>query len=527
VEKTMTHSYLKDNITAIRAVGLGLVLPALMLSLICSGTAEAAVSDTWSKTFGGSRQDDGACVIRASDGYVVVGTTSSIGGGLSDVYLVKTDFNGNVRWSRTYGGADQDYGSVVISDGDSYVVAGSTRSFGNGSMDFFLIKVYANGTLAWNKTYGTSGYEAAIGVARVDNNYIIGGSTDKDSEEKYYLVKTDLAGNQIWAKTYGENVYDMTCYNVIGGTDGYILAYDEYYNNHLDTHLIKVDKNGAISRERVLSDLFSHQIIAVGSSYYVVGSDLDDNGMVYRLDQNLGKTWDTDIVGEQEIGAQAIAYIDGELIIAGNTIDTIPADGVDTTDLILARITVDGEFISLYRKNMTGEQRGYSIVAANDEDYVVTGFTRTGSGYDVQQDMWLIKVDSSALDSTPTPVPATSTPVPATPTPVPGSGSTATPSPSGTVPTPTESPAPTSGTGGGPTEVPTAAPTAAPTAESGSSATPLPGATESPTAGTSATPAQAGGDGGFTLGTVLIIVLLAVVVTLVGVLIVVVMTRHK
>jgi hypothetical protein len=72
----------------------------------------------------------------------------------------------------TWGGPDAELGSdvEVAADGSVYIT-GETRSFGAGGGDAFLLKFGSNGTLAWQRTYGTapdesnSGTEFGRGVA--------------------------------------------------------------------------------------------------------------------------------------------------------------------------------------------------------------------------------------------------------------------------------------------------------------------------------------------------------------------------
>ncbi|MDP7676329.1 MAG: hypothetical protein QGI92_05050, partial [Dehalococcoidales bacterium] len=74
----------------------------------------------WSQTYGGPDGDSGRSVQVTSDGgYIIVGDTESFGAGGWDVYLVKTDSEGNLLWSQTYGGTDNDrgYSVQVTSDG--------------------------------------------------------------------------------------------------------------------------------------------------------------------------------------------------------------------------------------------------------------------------------------------------------------------------------------------------------------------------------------------------------------------------
>ncbi len=66
------------------------------------------------ETFVGDGDDIGSSVIQANDdGYIVLGTTSSFGGGLDDIWLIKTDSYGHEQWSRTFGGIADDRGSLI------------------------------------------------------------------------------------------------------------------------------------------------------------------------------------------------------------------------------------------------------------------------------------------------------------------------------------------------------------------------------------------------------------------------------
>jgi hypothetical protein len=155
----------------------------------------------WTKTFGDTTSDEGHSVEQTADGgYIITGATNYNGGaGQRDLYLVKTDVNGDALWTRTIGGSDDDEGSSVRQTADGgYIIAGSTLSFGAGTYDVYLVKTDANGDTLWTKTYGGSQRDLGWSVCQTtDGGYVIAAYTQSFGAggEDVYLVKTDSLGN--------------------------------------------------------------------------------------------------------------------------------------------------------------------------------------------------------------------------------------------------------------------------------------------------------------------------------------------
>jgi len=154
----------------------------------------------WTKTYGGSSYDYGNSVQQTQDGgFIIAGATYSFGAGGCDVYLIKTDAYGNVEWTNTYGGSDYDGGySVQQTKDGGYIIAGYTCSFGASGCDVYLIKTNANGNVEWTKTYGGSDLDKGYSVQQTqDGGFIIAGYTYSFGAggADVYLIKTDANGN--------------------------------------------------------------------------------------------------------------------------------------------------------------------------------------------------------------------------------------------------------------------------------------------------------------------------------------------
>jgi len=213
-----------------------------------------ASGDTlWTRNYGGSSGDRGYSVQQTQDGgYIVAGYTDSFGESLQ-VYLIKTNAQGDTLWTRTYGGTGDDGGRSVQQTSDGgYIIAGYTYSFGN-NYQVYLIKTNASGDTLWTRAYGGTSIDESNSVQQTsDGGYIIAGWTNSFGAGLYdvYLIKTNTSGDTLWTKTYGgtNRDYGRSVQQTQDG--GYIVAgYTHSFGNADQVYLIKTDANGNVGVE--------------------------------------------------------------------------------------------------------------------------------------------------------------------------------------------------------------------------------------------------------------------------------------
>jgi hypothetical protein len=162
---------------------------------------DAYGNQQWSQTYVVEDGSEGHSLVQTSDGgYAILGITFSYGAGSQDYWLIKTDANGNSQWNKTYGGAGAEYGySLVATSDGGYALAGFTTSYIWGKPEVWLIKTDDNGNAEWTGRYGGAGnvYDACV-IQADDGGYLvlstIGNTTSwGDEGTDWFLVKVGSA----------------------------------------------------------------------------------------------------------------------------------------------------------------------------------------------------------------------------------------------------------------------------------------------------------------------------------------------
>ncbi|MFX1264828.1 MAG: hypothetical protein ACFFH0_05580 [Promethearchaeota archaeon] len=306
----------------------------------------------WNRTYGGLAQDTGSSVVTCIDGgFAVIGSTRNFGAGDSDVWLVRTDNMGQVLWNKTFGGIEGDVGRGLVrcSDGGFALIA-ETYSFGAGQWDFWLIRTDDDGNHLWNRTYGGSLRDHGFSVLeRSDGGFILMGMTTSygGPDKDLWLVGTDNLGNHQWDHTYGGNQIDEGI-SMVQCRDGgiVIVGYSDELGGR-DVWLVRTDEEGNYLWERRLN------------------------------------------VGKFERGEDILECNDGGFLITG----TIEDPSTRATDMWLIRTNSTGHHQWNRIVGGIGNDYGYAVVEHGDGGFAVAGITNSsGAG---NQDAWFVLANST------------------------------------------------------------------------------------------------------------------------------------
>jgi len=207
----------------------------------------------WSRSVGGSSNDFLIQLVEAPNGDVaLIGRTESIDGmakgnhGMYDYLAARLDANGKVKWTKTYGGIDWEWGNSVVATKDGgFLLGGYSYTFddfelgqikcNHGEFDFWVAKTNADGDLEWQQCFGGSNYELGYGMLQLkDGNFaMVGGSPSHDGQVTgnhggwdVWVVKFDTKGKLLWEKSVGGPEYDIG-YALVEDPDGALVVLGE------------------------------------------------------------------------------------------------------------------------------------------------------------------------------------------------------------------------------------------------------------------------------------------------------------
>ncbi|MBI3500292.1 MAG: T9SS type A sorting domain-containing protein [Bacteroidetes bacterium] len=367
-----------------------ILFPFLFLFIVADET-EAQVK--FQKTYGSLASDWASTVLQTSDsGFIICGTTSFGAGGTHDIGILKTDSNGVLKWTKTFGGGNEDRGYDIKKTADGgFIVSGSTESFGAGKSDAYLIKIDSIGNLQWSKTYGGTGNDLGYSVHQTnDGGYIVAGS---GINNHFYLIKTYSDGNLQWTKTYGGTWSEDVFYMSQTNDGGFILSGRTYSfgAGKSDIYLVKAASDGTLQWSKTFGgtgdDVGSSVQETNDGGYIIIGEtnsfSAGNNIYLIKTYSNGNLQWSKSYQNGE--GYAIKQTTDGGFIIAGNT-----SFGSGAFDIGLMKTSSDGVLQWSKTFGGTNGDIGRSFEQLSD-GYIIVGSSWTfGPGF---VDMYCVRTD--------------------------------------------------------------------------------------------------------------------------------------
>lgn len=412
-----------------------------------------AVNIVWSKMLGGNGNEYPYALVKTTDGGHLLATTTGssnngdvpVSKGGYDVLLFKLDANGTVTWKKTYGGSGNEEPAALTNTPDggyafaAYTSSNNTGDVGpnKGGLDFWVVKIDANGNIKWQKTLGGSADERPFAItATTENKLVVTGSTKSNNtgdvginhgqEDFWVLMLDENNGNAIWKKTAGGNGNDIAKAVALAADGGVVIGGYTNSNNNGDVPVtkggsdfwvIKMAKDGTIQWQKTWGGNGAEELnalaVAADNTLVAVGSSTSSNGdvtggkgssdfWVVQINAGTGTmNWQKTLGGALgDVPRSVLIAENGKIVVAGYTYTNSNGDvgvGAGSGDFWVVALSNTGSVI--WKKLLGGsdEEQAFAIVGAEAGSYVVTGYTHSNNSGDVQvnhgaSDAWVVKL---------------------------------------------------------------------------------------------------------------------------------------
>lgn len=392
-----------------RALYCRLLLCLVMCPLLL--LTASAQEEAWIKGYGGSGFEYGRFVEPTADGGFAVGGTRSKTptSQIDDFWVARFDSTGELLWERTYGHANVGHTIFTFNstrDG-GFMIGGFTGQQFSGTESALMYRIDGLGNVVWEHEvdYGDSDHWHLL-LERPDGGYYFGGHTDSknDASGDAWLVRLDADRNVIWEKFYDRGTPEHAHAGIVTRDGGAFLLGHTQVGNLEKFWAVKVDSNGTVQWNRVLTsgpsvhdspyDVFETQD---GKYAMVGGSGTNSTGQAWLIvvdstgrtviDENFGNPAGSSFAWS---GRQAR---DGGFILVGHT--NYRTEGL--LDMYVVKTDAEGNVVWEQNYGGTNLDYGFDIVEVSD-GFIAVGLTRSpeivrGGG----DDLLMVKIMQAAV----------------------------------------------------------------------------------------------------------------------------------
>jgi len=394
----------------------------------------------WQKCHGGSDSEFSEDFFLTTDsGFLNFGVTHSQDGevtgnhGEYDIWLIRMDSAGELQWQKTYGNEGLESVVKVIQTTDNgYALCGYTTIPGNIYADYLVMKLDSSGEMQWQKTFGGSSNDVALGIAQTqDGGYIVcgysnsndGSVTNNHGADDYWLIRLDSAGNLKWQKSFGGTGDDRAMSLLSLEDGGYIISGFSSSNNgdvtgnhgYFDYWILRLDSVGTMQWQKTyggtqgesdnsaLLQTADEGFLIFGRTYSTNGDITNNHGdcdaWLIKIDKNGVLEWEKTYGGSNfDVGRNICKAKDGGYLL---TARTMSEDG----DVTVAHGGADAWILATDSSGNLQWQQTYGGVDFDAAGYIqelplgkyVFSGTTTSNDGDVtgnqgKDDFWVVKL---------------------------------------------------------------------------------------------------------------------------------------
>ncbi len=272
----------------------------------------------------------------------------------TDALLIKTNANGDILWSKKYGGLDYELGVNIKETKDGNILIAGHRFNYNLSQYIFLLKINYDGDTLWTKNFSDHNMKDVYSIIEtVDGSYLIISSRKEDNIYKFsrHYLKLNTSGEQIWYNIFTDTIQKLI-YSTIELSNGDLIStgtirYDMYEDRQI--LVIKTDKLGNIIWEKDFGEV-----------------EFSENGG--SIKQNL----------------------DGGFTITGRS-----DQYARKCDIILLKIDSNGNEIWYKRFGSSNVDNGKNVIIDSNDDIIITGEYNVDNSTPYDGDIFMTKTDKN------------------------------------------------------------------------------------------------------------------------------------
>lgn len=360
----------------------------------------------------------GSSVVSENNGYVISGVTAT-GQGQNDILIMKTDLNGTVIWAKTIGGKGNDIVNRIKKTADQgYILVGSTSSYldpstTEDSTNIYVVKTDINGIVQWTRTisYGVNAVANDV-IEKLDHTIAIVGNASSKGKTSSFILHMNPSGGIV--EFYGYGYGSIASGNGIieaNNSEVFIVgAFNVYGTTDLIPYIIRVGPYGYIQRGFLFTpsstpstrkSFFTKINYGYDGQFIITGSEgigntpgfQDAQTLLMCIDSTFGVRWTRKyyLNSAESIGTSVEKTIDSGFVISGTMGVNIPV--LIATDSVGKRLES-----KIYPGITDVKGQGWDVKTTYDGKYIFVGsrFEKTDTSiYLIQTD---VKLSSNCVE---------------------------------------------------------------------------------------------------------------------------------